>query len=61
MVTMHQKDFNTKSSSFLGKVRSNFLGTEFMLYDNGLNPKRKGANPNNIRSELGVVLYVSTI
>ena len=58
MVTMDQKDFNTKSQSFLGKVRSNFLGTEFMVYDTGLNPKRKGANPSNVRSELGVVLYV---
>ena len=58
MVTMNQKDFNTKSPSFLGKVRSNFLGTEFMMYDNGLNPKRKGANPSNVRTELGVVLYV---
>ena len=58
MVTTNQKDFNTKSSSFVGKVRSNFLGTEFMIYDNGLNPKRKGANPNNVRSEIGVALYV---
>ena len=58
MVTMDQKDFNTKSQSFIGKVRSNFLGTEFMIYDAGLNPKRKGANPSNVRSELGVVLYV---
>jgi hypothetical protein len=58
MVTMDQKDFNTKSPSFVGKVRSNFLGTEFMAFDAGLNPKRKGANPTNVRSELGVVLYV---
>ena len=58
MITMNQKDFNTKSTSFLGKVRSNFLGTEFMMYDNGLNPKRKGSNPTNVRTELGAVLYV---
>lgn len=61
MVTTNQKEFNTKSSSFIGKVRSNFLGTEFMMYDSGLNPKRKGANPNNVRSEVGVVLYVRVI
>ncbi|OMJ77625.1 hypothetical protein SteCoe_22751 [Stentor coeruleus] len=61
MVTMNQKDFNTKSQSFIGKVRSNFLGTEFLIYDSGLNPKRKGANPTNIRSELGVVFYESNI
>lgn len=60
MVTCDQKDFNTKSPSFLAKVRSNFLGTEFMLYDSGLNPKRRGANPSNVRAELGIVLYVTT-
>jgi len=58
MVTCDQKDFNTKSPSFLAKVRSNFLGTEFMVYDSGLNPKRRGANPSNIRTELGIILYV---
>ena len=61
MITMNQKDFNTKSPAFLAKVRSNFLGTEFMMYDNGLNPKRKGANPTNVRMELGAALYVSDI
>lgn len=25
---------------YLGKVRSNFLGTEFCLYDSGKNPKK---------------------
>ena len=59
MVTCDQKDFNTKSPSFLAKVRSNFLGTEFMVYDSGLNPKRRGANPSNVRTELGIVLYVT--
>lgn len=28
-----------KSPFFLGKLRSNFLGTEFNIYDNGNNPK----------------------
>lgn len=25
---------------YLGKVRSNFLGTEFTIYDTGVNPKK---------------------
>ena len=29
-----------KSDNFLGKVRSNFMGTEFILYDSGLNPEK---------------------
>jgi hypothetical protein len=27
------------SKGYLGKLRSNFLGTEFYLFDNGDNPK----------------------
>jgi tubby-related protein 1 len=27
-----------KGPNALGKVRSNFMGTEFIFYDNGLNP-----------------------
>ena len=60
-ITMNQKDFSVKNPSYLGKVRSNFLGTEFHIFDNGLNPKRKGANSSNMREELGIVLYQSNI
>jgi len=27
-------------SGYLGKVRSNFLGTEFTIFDHGKNPKK---------------------
>ena len=36
------------------------MGTEFKIYDNGLNPK-KCSMWDRIRSELGVILYVSFI
>jgi hypothetical protein len=40
---------------------SNFLGTQFAIYDNGRNPLRHGTAKDNtpIRKEYGVVLYVS--
>jgi hypothetical protein len=28
------------TKGYLGKARSNFLGTEFYLFDNGDNPKK---------------------
>ena len=34
------------------------MGTEFKIYDNGLNPK-KCSMWDRIRSEIGVILYVS--
>jgi tubby-related protein 1 len=40
LVSMNRSDLNKKSPNFLGKVRSNFMGTEFVLYDSGDNPKK---------------------
>jgi hypothetical protein len=33
------------TKGYLGKLRSNFLGTEFYLYDDGENPQ-KASNPD---------------
>ncbi|CAD8074678.1 unnamed protein product [Paramecium sonneborni] len=49
-----------KSENFLGKVRSNFMGTEFVLYDSGLNPE-KTKDPQKYRQQLGIVQYESNI
>ena len=42
--------------------RSNFVGTSFTIYDNGLNPGRGVATPSgsNLREELAIVSYVSS-
>lgn len=61
LISSSQTDLNVKSSSYLGKVRSNFMGTEFNVFDTGLNPKKKKASRANIREQLGVFLYVSAI
>ena len=41
---------------FIGKLRSNFIGTEFHIYDTGENPK-KARYPDQVRKELGVITY----
>jgi tubby and related proteins len=38
MITMNTEVFE-KDNNFLGKLRSNFFGTEFNLFDTGNNPK----------------------
>ena len=40
------------SPGYLGKLRSNFLGTEFVLFDDGAK-----AHQADMRCELGAVLY----
>ncbi len=37
---MNMNNFDKKSPDFLGKVRSNFMGTEFLIYDNLENPAK---------------------
>ena len=40
LISMSDKDLERKSDNYLGKVRSNFLGTEFNVWDHGMNPKK---------------------
>jgi hypothetical protein len=46
-----------KDSGYIGKLKANFFGTEFNVYDNGKNPK-KTKNPSECRMNIGVVVYV---
>lgn len=47
--------------SFVGKVRSNAMGTCFTVYDNGENPKKASNLTENLRQELAAVIYVNKI
>ena len=38
LVSMSEDDLRRNSSNYLGKLRANFVGTEFRVYDNGSNP-----------------------
>ncbi|CAK92272.1 unnamed protein product (macronuclear) [Paramecium tetraurelia] len=60
VISMDKKEFSTRKPCFLGKVRSNFLGTEFILWDEGKNFK-KCKDTTLIRNQLGVVYYESHI
>lgn len=51
--------FDRKSEYCLGKLRSNFFGTEFLLYDTGENPKK--GDPLSARKELCYIEYEKNI
>lgn len=59
VISLKQDTFETDSPYCIGKVRSNFMGTEFYVYDNGKNPK-KTKNVDNVRKELALVYYESS-
>jgi len=51
-----------KSKAFVGKLRSNFRGTEYVLYNNGCNPKNsEHVVYDHIRKELALIIYKSNL
>lgn len=51
-------DAFTKDKYFLGKLKSNFFGTEFCTFDSGSKPKKE-KNKDLHRSNIAVTTYVS--
>eukprot|EP00727_Mastigamoeba_balamuthi_P008536 m51a1_g4304 putative tubby protein homolog isoform x3 (665) ;mRNA; f:20121-22687 len=56
LISTNQADLARKSESFVGKVRSNFMGSEFLVYDNGANPKKTDETSKR-RKELAAIFY----
>lgn len=66
LISMDRNSLEKDSAAYLGKVRSNFVGTEFIVYDRGINPKEvndasQSISNLTVRQELGCVLYESNI
>lgn len=65
LISMDKNQMDKESASYMGKVRSNFVGTEFTIYDAGVNPKNLNETEESahrtVREELGAVLYESNI
>ena len=50
VISSDPNQMEKSTSGYLGKVRSNFLGTEFSIFDNGKGPKKADPAKNNLRS-----------
>ncbi|VDN52723.1 unnamed protein product [Dracunculus medinensis] len=61
LISIDPTDLSRLGSSFIGKVRSNALGTQFTLYDNGENPKKASVVGNDVRQELVAVIYETNV
>lgn len=62
LISAKRNDHNKGSDNIVGKLRSNFLGTEYQIFDNGKNPKSFDPffdenNEDAARNELGAMLY----
>ena len=66
LISLDKEDLARQSGNFFGKLRSNFIGTEFVLYDKGTNPEKlddaqKDSSLIQARQELGTVLYKQNV
>lgn len=60
LISIDPTDLNRDSETFVGKLRSNRLGTQFTVYDNGENPK-KGQVDAKSRRELAAIVYDTNV
>ncbi|KAK3096963.1 hypothetical protein FSP39_005145 [Pinctada imbricata] len=58
LISTDPTDLSRGGEAYVGKLRSNLLGTQFTLYDNGDNPK---SNYENARKELVGVVYETNV
>uniref|UniRef100_A0A3P9QG03 TUB like protein 3 n=1 Tax=Poecilia reticulata TaxID=8081 RepID=A0A3P9QG03_POERE len=60
LISVDATDLTRDGESFIGKLRSNYTGTKFTVYDNGINPgKNLGTllEESNTRQELAAICY----
>ncbi|XP_038604690.1 tubby-related protein 1 [Tachyglossus aculeatus] len=54
-------DLSRGGKNFVGKLRSNLLGTRFTVFDNGENPDRAITDWSAVRQELAAVVYETNV
>ncbi|XP_042606939.1 tubby-related protein 1 isoform X3 [Cyprinus carpio] len=54
-------DLSRGGENFIGKLRSNLMGTKFTVFDNGLNPDRALRDMSNARQELAAIIYETNV
>ncbi|KAK2859090.1 hypothetical protein Q5P01_003710 [Channa striata] len=64
LISVDATDLSREGESFIGKLRSNLMGTKFTVYDNGTNPcKNPGTllEESNTRQELAAICYETNV
>jgi len=61
LISLDEEDTSRNSGNYFGKLRSNFVGTEFTLFDKGAKPGKSdntvGVSQMSTRCEIGSVMY----
>ncbi|CAG9865342.1 unnamed protein product [Phyllotreta striolata] len=62
LISTDPTDLSRNAESFVGKLRSNLIGTHFTVYDNGVSPRKANLKEGIIpRQELASVIYDTNV
>ncbi|KAJ8971728.1 hypothetical protein NQ317_002558 [Molorchus minor] len=68
LISTDPTDLSRDGESFVGKLRSNLLGTQFTVFDNGISPRKANfkvgideSSPKPFRQELASVIYDTNV
>ena len=61
LISTSRENLGRDSETYLGKLRSNFTGTELVLYDDGESPDKDEVNDEDIRAELAAIAFLKNI
>ncbi|XP_046713997.1 tubby protein isoform X6 [Silurus meridionalis] len=63
LISIDPTDLSRGGESFIGKLRSNLMGTKFTVYDSGTNPVKSTSTleASNLRQELAAICYETNV
>ncbi|XP_048840216.1 tubby-related protein 1 isoform X2 [Brienomyrus brachyistius] len=61
LISTDATDLSRGGENYIGKLRSNLMGTKFTVFDDGLNPDRALPDLSNARQELAAVIYGTNV
>ncbi|XP_041073953.1 tubby protein homolog isoform X1 [Polyodon spathula] len=63
LISIDPTDLSRGGESFIGKLRSNLMGTKFTVYDNGVNPLKTTCSleTSKLRQELAAICYETNV
>ncbi|KAK9872111.1 hypothetical protein WA026_016155 [Henosepilachna vigintioctopunctata] len=61
LISTDPTDLSRNAESFVGKLRSNLLGTQFTIFDSGVSPRKTNLKEGVHRQELAAVIYDTNV
>nr|XP_023655514.1 tubby-related protein 1-like isoform X1 [Paramormyrops kingsleyae]XP_023655515.1 tubby-related protein 1-like isoform X1 [Paramormyrops kingsleyae]XP_023655516.1 tubby-related protein 1-like isoform X1 [Paramormyrops kingsleyae]XP_023655517.1 tubby-related protein 1-like isoform X1 [Paramormyrops kingsleyae] len=61
LISIDPTDLSRGGENFVGKLRSNLMGTKFTVFDNAVHPDRALPDMSNARQELAAIIYETNV